>query len=140
MHPAQQRFRSKISYVGLYRSSGLWSVIECKLLVQYAAPARHCKQSVYVQPVRLSARRPLAAPAALAGAQVPDPRLRRLGPRHRELLVTSLTLRLPEGQQAQEQAKRWTGLRATEVSLTFGLIFVWWCWVLNLDLILVINS
>lgn len=67
-------------------------------------PARHCKQFVYVQPVWVSARRPLAAAAALPGAEVPDPRVRRLRPRHRELLVAPLALWLPESEQAEEQA------------------------------------
>ena len=55
-------------------------------------------------------------PRAVAGAEVPHPRLWRLGPRDGELLLTQVPLRLPQGKQAQVQAQGRRRGRAPQVS------------------------
>lgn len=90
--------------------------------LQQATPPRHCKQFVYVQPVGMSARRPHAAATPLPRAEVSDARLRWIRTRHRQLLVAPLAVRLSEGEQAQEQATGWTGLRTAQVRMAFVLL------------------
>lgn len=56
---------------------------------------RHCKQSVYVQPVGMPARRPQPATATFAGAEMSHAWLRWIGTCHRQLLLPPLAVGLP---------------------------------------------
>lgn len=91
--------------------------------LRYGTPTLHCKQSIYVQPVWVSARRPLATTASLPGAQVSNTRLRRIWTRHWQLLLTPVTVWLSESQQAKEQAQRWAGFRTFEVRMNVGNLY-----------------
>lgn len=69
-----------------------------------------------IQPVRMSARRPIEHPAPDTRTEVPHAGMRRVRTRHGKLLVAPLALRLPQSQQAQTQAQGFSGFRASSVS------------------------